>query len=109
MYNCGFQEGMECLQVIENIMATNCLLTSLYSLTYSTGIMIKLYKTEQGWMAQFSDPAIRGLFGTDTIPTAYTAQANAEKVRAAIQERNPIETVEVLRPFGPWGYRRNGQ
>ena len=50
---------------------------------------IKLYRTAQGWMALHSDPSVREIMGTDTIPTAYTAQATAARVAAEIAKRNP--------------------
>jgi hypothetical protein len=44
---------------------------------------ITLTCTPTGWMATFRGPMaqeIRAAFGTDTIPTAYTAAAPADKV-----------------------------
>ena len=57
---------------------------------------ITLYRTPQGFMAQFSDPAIKRDFGTDVLPTAFTANANPERVRAQIQALNPNARVEVV-------------
>ena len=57
---------------------------------------IKLYRTPQGYMAQFSDPAVKRDCGTDTIPTAFTAHADPERVRAQIQRLNPTARVEVV-------------
>jgi hypothetical protein len=46
-------------------------------------------KPGMGWMARFSDPVVRELFGTDTLPTGYTDRANAETVLAGIASKNP--------------------
>jgi hypothetical protein len=56
---------------------------------------IRLYRTPQGWMMQTSDPQVRELFGTDTLPTAFTAQALAGDVYYAIQQLNPTAAVDV--------------
>ena len=58
--------------------------------------IIKLYRTTQGYMARFSDPATIRELGTDTIPTAFTAHADPERVRAQIQRLNPTARVEVV-------------
>jgi hypothetical protein len=56
--------------------------------------MITLFKTAQGWMADFhGDKEVASLFGGTILPTAFTAQAEASKVLAAIQRRNPGKTV----------------
>ena len=49
---------------------------------------ITLIRTSTGWSAQFSGDAaveIRSLFHTDTIPTAFTAEAPAKKVMEQIR------------------------
>lgn len=56
---------------------------------------ITLTKSPQGWMARFSDPAIKDVMGTDTIPTAYTAKASAATVQLAIAKLNPGCVVAV--------------
>ncbi len=69
---------------------------------------IDLYRTPEGWQArQFGVDAeeCRRLFGTDTLPTAYTARADGEKVRAAIQALNPDHEINILEPVVPWGDR----
>lgn len=38
---------------------------------------ITLFRTAQGWMSKHSDPQVRELFGTDTIPTAFTEKADS--------------------------------
>ncbi len=51
--------------------------------------MMKLFKNDKGWMVQTDDPQVMDLFGTDTLPTPFTAQATPGRVLAAIQELNP--------------------
>jgi len=44
----------------------------------------------QGWFARFvNDENVVELFGTDTLPTAFTSSANFETVQAEIQSMNP--------------------
>lgn len=53
---------------------------------------ITLSRDGRGWHATFTGPhakEINDLFGTDTIPTAYTAAADAERVMAGIRSANP--------------------
>lgn len=50
---------------------------------------ITLYRAGGSWMARHSDPQVADLFGTDTIPTAYPADAQAGKVYSEIARRNP--------------------
>lgn len=50
---------------------------------------IELFKNETGWNARFiGDSEIVSAFGTDTIPTPFSAAAPAAKVKASI-EANP--------------------
>ena len=61
--------------------------------------MITLIRTSTGWCAKFSGEAeaeIRRLFGTDTIPTAYGAEAPVKKVQDQIRYMWPkcVVTVE---------------
>ena len=51
--------------------------------------MITLIRTSTGWSAKFS-------FGTDTIPTAFTAEAPAKKVEQELRAMWPkcVVTVE---------------
>jgi hypothetical protein len=56
------------------------------------GGQITLIRTSTGWSAKFSGEAgdeIRSLFGTDTIPTAFTAEAPAKKVQQQIHSQWP--------------------
>jgi len=51
---------------------------------------ITLTRTGNGWMATFhGDAEIKELFGTETIPTSYTANAPALTVLNAIRTLNP--------------------
>jgi hypothetical protein len=57
---------------------------------------IRLHKHEHGWMAQFvGDQKIMEAFGADTIPTAFTAQANPLTVLREIQRLNPSHLVTL--------------
>ena len=47
------------------------------------------------WHATFTDPEIRRLFGTDTLPTPYTSRAPAETVLAEVSRRNPDSVVTL--------------
>ena len=53
---------------------------------------ITIYRTADGYMSRYSgheEAEVRRLFGTDTIPTAFTARADASHVRASIAKLNP--------------------
>ncbi len=50
---------------------------------------IKIYKTDNCYIAVNSDPLVRELFGTDTLPTAFTAQADPADVISRIRSLNP--------------------
>lgn len=61
--------------------------------------LITLIRTTTGWSARFSGDAaqtIQSAFGTDTIPTAFTAEAPIEKVKAQMHRGWPkcLITVE---------------
>lgn len=56
--------------------------------------IIKLIHTEKGWLARFiSDIKIIKLFGVDTLPTAFTKNANPIEVLQNIKSLNPEYTV----------------
>lgn len=57
---------------------------------------IKLYKLGESWMAQSNCPKVKELFGTDTIPTAFTARADGQYVLGEIKRLNPQSTVLLL-------------
>ena len=59
---------------------------------------IALTRTSAGWFAHFTGPVaetIRFAFGTNTIPTAFTAEACGEDVQRDIQARWPRCIVTV--------------
>jgi hypothetical protein len=59
---------------------------------------IILFNTHDGWMARSIGPhasEIVGLFGTDTLPTAFTARAEGELVLQEIQRLNPGIDVRI--------------
>lgn len=55
---------------------------------------IIIRKTSDGYTATFTDPAVRELFETDTLPLPYTAAADVGFVRAEVERLNP--TCDVL-------------
>lgn len=57
---------------------------------------IQLYRSGDSWMSRNSDPEVKRLFGTDTIPTAYRAACPAETVLRSIQALNPTTNVTIL-------------
>lgn len=57
---------------------------------------IRLRKSHDGWSAQFlNDPSVVAAMGTDTIPTAFTAQAEPLTVLREIQRLNPNHRVTL--------------
>jgi len=51
---------------------------------------IEVYKNGGSWVAKFNnDPEIMDLFGTDTVPTAFTDKASADLVFTELQAANP--------------------
>ena len=57
---------------------------------------IRLHRTADGWVAQFiGDAEAVRLFGAATIPTAFTAQAEAGMVLREIQLANPHHLVTL--------------
>ena len=50
---------------------------------------VKLYIANGTWMAQHSDPMIAELFGSDTIPTAFTAQMSGADVIERVSTKMP--------------------
>ena len=47
------------------------------------------------WMATFTDAEVIELFGSDTLPTAYTGHTPADQVLALISALNPSAHVVV--------------
>ncbi len=60
---------------------------------------ITLYRNAQGWHADMSSATgaadTRAAFGTDQLPTAYTARAPWRTVQDAIAKLNPADEVQV--------------
>lgn len=50
---------------------------------------LTLFKTNRGWMVRNTNPKIVELFGTDTLPCAFTAAADSAYVLAEIKRLNP--------------------
>lgn len=57
---------------------------------------ITLFKQNGSWMARSTNPRVKELFGTDTIPTAFTDAAPHAEVIARIRELNPSYQVVSL-------------
>ena len=60
-----------------------------------------LFNTRTGWMVHHTDPAIRELFHTDTLPSGFTQRAPAATVLARIRELNPDRLVRLSDGAGP--------
>lgn len=61
-------------------------------------IILSKDRNARAWVAQFvGDVSILSAFGTDTIPTPFTLDADAETVRQAVQVRNPGHIIEIRR------------
>jgi len=60
---------------------------------------IKLFKKNEIWMARFSKPEIRELFGTDTLPTAFTSHISVNTVLTEIERLNPDAVVIIDERF----------
>ncbi len=60
---------------------------------------ITLYRNVDGWFADMSAATgaagIRTRFGTDQLPTCYTARADWREVQARIAALNPSDEVQV--------------
>ena len=56
---------------------------------------ITLYLRNNEWLSRHSDPEVRRLFGTDTIPTPYTGKSTAATILERIRALNPDRLVEV--------------
>ena len=61
---------------------------------------ITLFLADGGWMATDTDPQVRKLFGTDTLPTPFLVGTHPEMVQDAVQRLNPGAVV-VLRGVTP--------
>jgi hypothetical protein len=80
------------------VLATRCTTALTLTSFHPNGASVEtivLYRTPQGWMSRTDNPQVAELFGTDTLPTAFTADAPADDVLAAIQKLNPDAYVLV--------------
>lgn len=59
-------------------------------------VRIELYRGKFSWLARSNDPQVLELFGTDTLPTAFTPEASATMVQRAIARLNPEAEVFVV-------------
>lgn len=50
---------------------------------------IIIRKAATCYTVTFTDPSVRELFGTDTLPTAYLPTADADYVRREIEQLHP--------------------
>jgi hypothetical protein len=57
---------------------------------------IKLFARNGAWIARTDDAEAIRLFGTPDLPTAFTAQTDADQVLAAIQRLNPNAHVSII-------------
>ena len=56
---------------------------------------ITLFRQAGHWLAQHSDPTVREMFGTDTLPTAWADDTPARMVFARVAQLNPDAKVFV--------------
>jgi hypothetical protein len=56
---------------------------------------VMVFKTDQGWIAKFTDPEVKRLFGSDTLPTGFTSGTDKATVHRAIKALNPDSYVHV--------------
>jgi len=57
---------------------------------------VTLFLMRSGWMMRDTDPEVKRLFGTDTLPTAFTPRADPAVVLSAIQKLNPDAEVRMV-------------
>jgi hypothetical protein len=70
---------------------------NMRNVTEKDGRRIQLQWNYGGWSARFvNDAEVFRLFGTYTIPTAFTRYALQSDVVKAMQELNPSYIIEVL-------------
>lgn len=78
-------------------MSANPALVKAYARILLGGLMqnriyLSLNGSDDVWMARFAGPMrsqILEAFGTDTLPTAFSSQADPEAVERVIQGQNP--------------------
>lgn len=59
-------------------------------------VTMKLFKQNGLWVVKTNDAAVIQAFGTDILPTAFTATASAVYVLAKIQALNPKAQVILV-------------
>lgn len=58
--------------------------------------IITLFVQENTWMSHIDgDPSLMLLFGTNVIPTAFTAKKSAEEVKRFIEKAYPDALVRI--------------
>ena len=65
---------------------------------------IQVYRSRDCWMTKHSNPYIRELFGTDTIPTPRRSCALADDVLEAIKRLNPDCDVYLVSSPKGWEF-----
>lgn len=58
---------------------------------------LMIYRQDDCWMVRSNDPQVLELFGTDELPTAFTARASADVVLREIRRLNPDATVTIAK------------
>ena len=56
---------------------------------------LTLFRGPNAWCVRYSDPSIQTLFGTDTLPTAFTLEAHVDEVLCFLAERHPQYRVTI--------------
>jgi len=57
---------------------------------------LKIYLNGGGWWVEDNDPTVKALFGSDTLPTAYTDVTPAAEVVAHLTRLNHDAQVTLL-------------
>lgn len=56
---------------------------------------LTVFRGPDAWYVRYGDPSISTLFGTDTLPTAFTPEAPLDDVLRALAERHPHHRVTI--------------
>lgn len=59
---------------------------------------LQIFKNQTSWLVKDNDPKVKELFGTDTIPTAFTNNTSFLEVQTRLQELNPDVLIKEYRP-----------
>lgn len=57
---------------------------------------LTLFKANGSWLIKTTDKEVMDLFGTDTIPTAFTSNAPVNMVKEAISRLNPNSHILII-------------